>query len=316
MNFASRHQSKRTLLLFLTILGCTPCFSQNRPVTNWWPDPSTGLMWTGSSFSTEKFATPYPEAQAYCSSLQLGGYSGWRLPTLDESKAAMSLQTITAWNYEDHPPYSPTTHYQYMSYLYKGQLNAHGYLWTSTQEGAKAWIVLPGSNSLSFKQQYPPSPVGVAGLKGIFTTVPTGKGKAREFNALCVRQMEPDLLALAKQAQVDHPVSDLQTLKANVPLTQAKIAFGNQDYPNSISDLQAALAIQPNLEEADFALGVSYGALNQWDQSIASFNAVLKLEKNNQSALAGLKWAKQEQKSQTTHGKVKAKPPIWTYEPS
>jgi hypothetical protein len=268
-------------------------------------------MWTGRSYSTEKFATTFPEAQAYCSSLQLSGYSGWRLPTLNEAEAAMFLTpfTVTTYDMHGHPTGSST----YMTYLFKGHLDAEGYPWTSTKEGAKVWIVDPGINGLNSKQQYPPSPVGL-GLKGFFTTVPPTARK--EFVALCVRQMEPDLLALAKQAQVDHPVPDLQTLKANVPLTQAKIAFGNQDYPNSISDLQAALAIQPNVEEADFALGVSYGALNQWDQAIVSFKAVLKLEKSNQSALAGLKWAKQEQKAQNTHDKVKAKPPVWVYEPS
>jgi hypothetical protein len=278
----------------ITTLTSVTCFAQSRPVTGWWPDPSTGLMWTGSSFSTSKSGTPFPEAQAYCSSLQLGGYSGWRLPALDEAKAAMFLSPDTYTWYDMHG--NPTNSLTYMTYLFKGHLVAGRWLRTSTQEGAKVWIVVP-EGGLSSKQQYPPSPVGVTGLKSIFTTVSPTKGNNVDFDALCVRQMEPDLLALAKQAEVDHPVPDLQTLKANIPLTEAKSALGNQNYQQSISDLQATLALQPNLEEADFDLGIAYGGLNQWNQAITSFSAVLKLEKSNQSALSGLKWAKKEQKA-------------------
>lgn len=50
-----------------------------------WTDPSTGLMWTrrsnGSFFD-------WNQASNYCANLQLGGFSAWRLPTIDE------LQTI------------------------------------------------------------------------------------------------------------------------------------------------------------------------------------------------------------------------------
>jgi Protein of unknown function (DUF1566) len=50
-----------------------------------WTDPAARLMWTrrsnGSNFD-------WNQASDYCANLQLGGFSAWRLPTIDE------LQTI------------------------------------------------------------------------------------------------------------------------------------------------------------------------------------------------------------------------------
>jgi hypothetical protein len=49
-----------------------------------WKDGATGLTWTvtdnGSSVSAN-------QASDYCSSLRSGGYSDWRLPTIDELEA-------------------------------------------------------------------------------------------------------------------------------------------------------------------------------------------------------------------------------------
>jgi hypothetical protein len=50
--------------------------------------------------------------------------------------------------------------------------------------------------------------------------------KVSDRNAvLCVRSIDPDLLQIAKEAQVRQPVPDLLTLKANVPLNMARQAF-------------------------------------------------------------------------------------------
>jgi len=48
-----------------------------------WTDPATGLMWTGRD---NGFAIRWRPAVDYCRSLQLGGYSDWRLPSIDDLK--------------------------------------------------------------------------------------------------------------------------------------------------------------------------------------------------------------------------------------
>jgi hypothetical protein len=68
--------------------------------------------------------------------------------------------------------------------------------------------------------------------------------KVSDRNAvLCVRPIDPDLLQIAKDAQVSQPVPDLLTLKANVPLNKARQAFQARDYQGAIAQAQSALAI-------------------------------------------------------------------------
>ena len=46
-----------------------------------WTDPATGFMWTSKD---NGFALRWQSAAEYCRSLQLAGYSDWRLPAIDE----------------------------------------------------------------------------------------------------------------------------------------------------------------------------------------------------------------------------------------
>ncbi|MGD0295236.1 MAG: DUF1566 domain-containing protein [Terracidiphilus sp.] len=55
---------------------------QNQP-GGVWTDPATGLMWTRKD---NGFALRWQPAVEYCRNLQLGGYSNWRLPKIDELK--------------------------------------------------------------------------------------------------------------------------------------------------------------------------------------------------------------------------------------
>jgi hypothetical protein len=48
-----------------------------------WTDPATGLMWTRKD---NGYALRWQPAVEYCRSLQLAGYSDWRLPSIDELK--------------------------------------------------------------------------------------------------------------------------------------------------------------------------------------------------------------------------------------
>ena len=67
-----------------------------------WTDSKTGLMWTKKdngdwNITTEKQAKQYDltwqQAVDYCWNLRIGGYSDWRLPTIDELKGIFSADT-------------------------------------------------------------------------------------------------------------------------------------------------------------------------------------------------------------------------------
>ncbi len=47
----------------------------------YWLDPSTGLMWAGKDNGQD---VDWRKATKYCRDLRLGGYSDWRLATIDE----------------------------------------------------------------------------------------------------------------------------------------------------------------------------------------------------------------------------------------
>jgi hypothetical protein len=46
-----------------------------------WTDPATGLMWTRTDSGVN---LTWQQAVDYCANLTLGGYSGWRLPEIEE----------------------------------------------------------------------------------------------------------------------------------------------------------------------------------------------------------------------------------------
>jgi hypothetical protein len=49
-----------------------------------WKDTATGLIWTMKDSGSD---VNWTQARDYCESLSLGGYSDWRLPTIDELSA-------------------------------------------------------------------------------------------------------------------------------------------------------------------------------------------------------------------------------------
>jgi len=96
-----------------------------------WTDPATGLMWTSNDNGSD---VDQPQAAAYCSTLQYAGYSGWRLPTLEELQSIYDpknsskkkvvagieyevhvkgdLNLTTGWVWSDRPGDSPGRPYQ------------------------------------------------------------------------------------------------------------------------------------------------------------------------------------------------------------
>ncbi len=136
--------------------------------------------------------------------------------------------------------------------------------------------------------------------------------KVSDRNAvLCVRAIDADLLDLAREAQVSHPIPDILTLKASVPLNLARLSFKAGRYQDAIAQSQAALAIKPNLADAYWGIGISNGMLGQWDEAISNLEAALKIDKNYGDAKDSLQWAKDSQKAAKQGKTAKAKSPIW-----
>jgi hypothetical protein len=61
-----------------------------------WTDPATHLIWAASDNGKN---VTWPEANNYCSSLNLAGYSNWRLPTIDELAGIYDeTQDVNGWH--------------------------------------------------------------------------------------------------------------------------------------------------------------------------------------------------------------------------
>ena len=55
-----------------------------------WVDPTTGLMWAGKDNGQ---SVTWKNAVKYCRDLRLGGYSDWRLATIDELQSLVVKNT-------------------------------------------------------------------------------------------------------------------------------------------------------------------------------------------------------------------------------
>lgn len=274
-------------------------FAATSPATTWWPDPSTGLMWTGSDYSAYFSGISWAKAGNYCSTLKLDGVTGWRLPTIDEAKAMLVPANFAgrddpATHQRGMPP-TPAVYYPaYSSRSFRGGISSSGFrVWTSTLVNPKtAWTVEPG---------------------GFFTTV--NKTKINDHinkSAVCVHTMDPSTLAVAKQVQIDFPVPDLLTLQADGPLLQGSTSYRNADFQQSLQQAQAALTINPNDAAAAFDVALSYAALQQWNQALTGFQAALKLDKGDGRIKEAITWAQQHQKvAAAGEGKIKAPTPLW-----
>jgi hypothetical protein len=113
------------LLLFLFGVGMQ-ARAQNQTPANaappvGWTDPATGLAWTTEDNGSD---VNWSQATTYCSNQRLGGYSDWRLPTIDELQGIYDASAIVG------------------DYHVKGNLKLSGnYQWSSTQKNAgQAWF--------------------------------------------------------------------------------------------------------------------------------------------------------------------------------
>lgn len=268
--------------------------------TAWWPDPVTGLMWTNT---VEIDPVNWEQANGYCSSLNLGGFSGWRVPTLDESKTVMVFKTFypNSRGVTGHPLRNsaiirdpadalPPTPYDDLVFDGGLYLQIHAGLWTSTKVGDSAWTLAPEA-----RQDYH------------LEKVTSWRG----MRTFCVRSMEPSLLQLSKDAHTDVAVPDVEALKAYVPIAQAHASFKAAHYQSAITQANGALAIKPKFAPAYWAMGVCYGMLGQWDQAVANLQSAVKIDKNYNNGRAALKWAQAAQKAAKKGEAPKEKAPVW-----
>lgn len=96
-----------------------------------WVDPATGLMWSKSDNGAD---VDWDQAVLYSRNLRLGGYSDWRLPTIEELAA---LYDPTA----NVPGIMPDGSVPSMHV--KGGLQLSGWQWSSTPDVAPGWTAAP-----------------------------------------------------------------------------------------------------------------------------------------------------------------------------
>jgi len=318
---ASKSAVRAVLEFLCLILFCTQCClaqGWTKDPTTWWPDSSTGLMWTGQVRGNphpnpkDQFACcqmgssnglNWQQANDYCASLQLGGFAGWRLPTLDEVKAATVMRKTvgpypTSYGAENKAMREQDDAVSQMPYdglfFTKGGINTFGpgmMIWTSTlsSDAKSAWTV-------AFESYNP-----------FFTSLMV----YASVGAVCVRPMEADLLQAAKAAEVNHPVPDLQTLQNSIPLNKARLAYQTGNYQKSVSQAQLAVSLKADPATAYWGIGISYGSLGQWDQAISNLESALAIDKNYRDAENALKWAKDGQKAAKKGKQPKEPSPKW-----
>jgi hypothetical protein len=312
MRHFDRPFSLPIMLLCLLMMGSAASRASvdTKPATTWWPDPITGLMWTGTA---PYVFVNWKQANDSCGALRLGGFSDWRLPTLDEVRAATRFTYVvpepgiaaapppikhSAIPRQPEDPFPPRP---YAALVFRGGIDVReqNAIWTSTPDGE-------GSVRVVFMGE----PRAFWGGGDIhFRSSKVTEHLVHTW--VCTRAMGPDLLQIAKDAQVSNPVPDLLTLQADVPLNKAKVAYKAGQFEESLAQARGALAIKPDLAAGDWAIGISYGRLRQWGEAIASFEAALKIDKNYGDAKTGLKWAKESQEAAQKGMAIKTMTPQW-----
>lgn len=293
------------LIALFCILGFGAQFSvaASKTPTTWWPDPTTGLVWAGQTSSIGlRTGIDWKTANDYCAASQLGGYTGWRLPTLKEVQDTTTPHPVKGdqlWDLDFGDHYIHATPGRYIPAHEEPEIKGgiaipnHHTIWTSTlTDGNKAWTFDPGYFA----------------VMRVDMRYAAGFGP---YNALCVRPMEADLLQIAKDAQVSHPVSDLQTLKDYAALSKARVAYQAGHFQDSIAEAKNAILVEPGFVPAYWAIGISYGRIGQWDLAIANLNTALKIDKDDKDAKKALKWAKEGQKAAKSGNPPKLQAPIW-----
>lgn len=301
--------STARLVLFLSLFGAVISTAQKPSdlPAGWWPDPSTGLMWAAAAGNGHANTMTWDESVSYCSALQLDGYSGWRLPKVEDIATATYLYPVPIYDKEGNVEKT----YDYLAF--KGQLTASAdiRIWTANaaQNGEYTTIFVGAPDILGI-MAHPKEWGSLFQMNALKWHLRSAKPSDRN-GAVCVRPIEPDLLAIAKAAQVPHPVADQQALTNYIPLNKARLAYQSGNYQECLTQAQLARAQNVDPATVDWAIGIAYGQLGDWDQAISNLEAALKINKQYQDAGDALGWAKASQKAAPKGKHVKQQPPEW-----
>jgi hypothetical protein len=166
------------ILVLILLLLVTPIASaqtlpptqgqaQETQVRGYWIDPATGLMWAGKDNGKD---VNWGKAKKYCRNLRLGGFSDWRLATIEELQGIYDEKANAPGLGGKHNDEPYTRHV-------KGNLFLTGRQWSISQilddrghPGGTVWF-------LDFSNGY----------KGKEDGTWTGRFADHDMNALCVR---------------------------------------------------------------------------------------------------------------------------------
>jgi tetratricopeptide (TPR) repeat protein len=253
-------------------------------------DPASGVMWTGEFIDPPSPYADYATAQGICSLLSVGGYTGWRLPSLDEFSTAVGpafvYRVLDPANRIDRP--SGVKKLDYNSPSPSSELEFNHFslspLWTSTSAGQgrvylKKWT--PPGSSVAVEMTLRGRDAGYAGV-------------------FCVRQMEPELLQLAKDAHPPTPVTGVPQLKSIALLVQAEDALDADDFAGGISDAKQALTLDPKSIRALHDIGIANAYSGNWAEALSNLETAHTLDKSLAETNTDLKWVKTFQKQAAT----------------
>ena len=226
-------------------------------VQDWWPDPDTGLMWTSDPVGF----TPRQEVAAVgCKNLEFGGYGGWRLPSKDEYEQATHTVMIpwvpVVGDYTDANGVTYSSGVKVPGRELK--FGADGSYWTST----------PGTAPQDFwVMNYPKYPISKAAVSSWLF----------RYEAMCVRPMEPELLALAKAIHPEHMVNGVPEMKAVGLLDQAEAALNAGELAAAMEYAKQSLVLYPQSPRALDDIGRALGYMGKWDEAVKNLTAAVKL---------------------------------------
>jgi len=270
--------------LILLLASATRWLPAQQPTT-WWPDPNSGVMWTGT-VTLPRANLNFEQAQARCAGVTIGGYSGWRLPTLAEVDSATGSDTVygTVVVGSGRRNVAPTDEINYSDPRPSSNLKFNSFslwpIWTSTSAGQdKVYVQL----------WTPPGRTYAAGVteRGVST------GYAQAF---CVRPMEPDLLQLAKDAHPPSPVTGIPQLKSIALLVQAEDALAQDQFSDAVSFAKQGLALDPKSIRALDDIGMASAYAGNWADALSNLQAAKTLDKYFTATTDDLKWVEGAQK--------------------